>query len=356
MAQSRRPSTTKHTPRQNAAELPDTLKNIQSLVASMATSAKPVRRQATQRSENQHSKLHLKEVQPKSDSQNIKASDATIPENDGKDPAISHTTTTVKSVRHVEAQRDGKRVVYSISLPAPQMLDVRHHLKQLGNRESSHDLGLASKGYLSVHWHTLTVVCAETAETLDLDCTDEKIAPPCPAGNNHLVGPRAGSLALDPRMAHGSKTEAENGSETQQRGRKLMRAASIGPRTHKLNDMSSLEASDVASSESAPKETAMPPLTPKRQIRLATSNSRAAEWFATGPTYSGKKKESTGLEIPIAEIQPPPPSEDTHEQFESPNVPETTMVNLLEPFPVENVIGTKTSESTAEKIAGACVL
>jgi hypothetical protein len=119
--------------------------------------------------------------------------------------------------------------------------------------------------------------------------------------------------------------------------------------------VSSPEASDVASSEAAPKVTAMPPLTPKRQIRLATSNSRAAEWFATGPTYSGKKKEATELEIPVADIHPPP-SEDRPEQFESSNVPETTMVNLLESFPVEPVIDSKTSESTAEKLAGACVL
>lgn len=47
------------------------------------------------------------------------------------------------------------------------------------------------------------------------------------------------------------------------------------------------------------------PYTPKRQVKLATSNSSAAAWFATGPISSAKKKDPDPKDMPPTVETPP---------------------------------------------------
>jgi hypothetical protein len=149
MAQSRRPSTTKHTSRQSAAELPESLRNIQAIIAPMTAPAKLGRRPVAQRGENQPGKSHLKEAPIKRDSQNLKSSESETTPNDGKDSAaISNSKTAVNAVRHIEMERDGKRVWMTISFPTPQERQVSLDLKQIDSLESSHDLESTSKGLI----------------------------------------------------------------------------------------------------------------------------------------------------------------------------------------------------------------
>jgi hypothetical protein len=115
----------------------------------MTTPAKLNRRPVAQRGENQPNKSHLKEAPVKRDSQNIKSSESETTPNDGKDiAAISNSKTAINAVRHIEMERDGKRVWMTISFPTPQERQVSLDLKQMDSFESSHDLESTSKGLI----------------------------------------------------------------------------------------------------------------------------------------------------------------------------------------------------------------
>jgi hypothetical protein len=189
---------------------------------------------------------------------------------------------------------------------------------------------------------------------LDMYGVNENIPPPTSAELNHFAPGRNDSVSSD---AHGEKAAIASPAEIPLRGRTLQRAADIVPRPYKSNNAVSSESSLVKSikpDDTVPKETAMPPVTPKRQIRLATSNSSAAEWFATGP-INDKKKESKESEISIADLQSLE-SEEKQTILESPAVPETAVVYLLEPSHMESESEPCTSQSATEDLLGKYLL
>jgi hypothetical protein len=353
MAQSRRPSTTKHTSRQSA-DLPESLRNIQAIIAPMTTPAKPSRRPVAQRGENQPNKPHLKESPIKRDSQIIKLSEPEATVNNGTDnAAISDSKTTVNAVRHVEMERGGKRVVMTISFPNPPEREVSLDLKEIANLEPSHDLESTSKGLVPQCLPNLTVVASEPIEMLEVYGVNENIPPPMSEETSRPVAGREDSLSSD---ANYNKPAINGADETPHRGRTLQRSAVIVPRPYKSNNAASSESLVIKSAKPPdiiPKETAVPPATPKRQIRLATSNSSAAEWFATGP-INDKKKEPKEPEIPIADLQTPP-SDETQIQ-EPPTVPDTAIVYLLEPGHVEVESESCTTQSATDNLTGKCLL
>ena len=80
---------------------------------------------------------------------------------------------------------------------------------------------------------------------------------------------------------------------------------------------------DAATSPIVPTAPPFIPYTPKRQVKLATSNSSAAAWFATGPISSAKKKDPDPKDTPpTIEISPP-------------EIPQATTPLTMEPVNVE---------------------
>lgn len=60
---------------------------------------------------------------------------------------------------------------------------------------------------------------------------------------------------------------------------------------------------DITTLPTQPTIVPIVPYTPKRQIKLATSNSSAAAWFATGAISSAKKKDPDPKDTPPATIE-----------------------------------------------------
>jgi hypothetical protein len=251
-------------------------------------------------------------------------------------------------------ERGGKCVVMTISFPNPPERQVSLDLKEMANLEPSHDLESTSKGLVPQCLPKLTVVASEPIEMLEVYGVNENIPPPMSEETSRPVPGLEDSLSSD---ANYDKPSINGTDETPHRRRTLQRSAVIVPQPYKSDNAASLESSVVKSAKPPdiiPKETVVPPVTPKRQIRLATSNSSAAEWFATGP-INDKKMEPKEPEIPIADLQTPP-SDETQSIPEPLAVPETAIVYLLEPGHVEVESESCTIQSATDNLTGKCLL